>query len=85
MGSDLGQVLIVPRLPTTAVSAASHSPPAATKPSLRPAIPAAALEERLRQRFGTAALDAARALVADLLDDLGGTAAIQRREVRPPR
>jgi hypothetical protein len=44
-----------------------------------------ALEERLRQRFGTAALDAARTLLVDLLDDLGGTAAIQRREVRPPR
>lgn len=45
----------------------------------------AALEERLRQRFGTTALDAARALLADLLDTLGGAAAVQRREVRPPR
>lgn len=45
----------------------------------------AALEERLRQRFGTAALDTVRALLADLLDELGGTAAVQRREVKPPR
>ncbi|MGX1909945.1 hypothetical protein ACWIID_13915 [Streptomyces phaeochromogenes] len=45
----------------------------------------AALEECLRLRFGTTALATARTLLADLLDDLGGTAAIQRREVRPPR
>ncbi|MCX5602468.1 MarR family winged helix-turn-helix transcriptional regulator [Streptomyces phaeochromogenes] len=45
----------------------------------------AAQEERLRQRFGTTALDAARTLLAELLDDFGGTAAVQRREVRPPR
>ncbi|MCX4911534.1 hypothetical protein [Streptomyces sp. NBC_00878] len=43
------------------------------------------MPERLRQRFGTTALDAARTLLADLLDDLGGTAAVRRREVRPPR
>ncbi|MEU8866834.1 MarR family winged helix-turn-helix transcriptional regulator [Streptomyces umbrinus] len=45
----------------------------------------AAQEEHLRQRFGTTAIDAARTLLAELLDDLGGTAAVQRREVRPPR
>jgi DNA-binding MarR family transcriptional regulator len=45
----------------------------------------AALEDRLRQRFGAPALDAARALLADLLDTLGGAAAVRRREVRPPR
>lgn len=44
----------------------------------------AALEERIRQRFGSTALDAARTLLADLLDELGGTAAVQRREIRPP-
>ncbi|PIM70061.1 transcriptional regulator [Streptomyces sp. JV178] len=45
----------------------------------------AALEERLRQRFGAPALDAARTLLADLLDTLGGAVAVRRREVRPPR
>ncbi|MCI0386860.1 MarR family winged helix-turn-helix transcriptional regulator [Streptomyces sp. CNQ085] len=45
----------------------------------------ASLEERLRQRFGATALDAARTLLTDLLDALGGTAAVRRREVRPPR
>jgi hypothetical protein len=44
-----------------------------------------ALEDRLRQRFGAPALDAARTLLADLLDTLGGAAAVRRREVRPPR
>ncbi|MFJ8469397.1 hypothetical protein [Streptomyces swartbergensis] len=43
------------------------------------------MEERLRHRFGTTALNAARTLLADLLQDLGGTAAVQRRELRPPR
>ncbi|MET9849052.1 MarR family winged helix-turn-helix transcriptional regulator [Streptomyces ossamyceticus] len=45
----------------------------------------AALEDRLRQRFGAPALDAARTLLAELLDTLGGAAAVRRREVRPPR
>ncbi|MEU5539845.1 MarR family winged helix-turn-helix transcriptional regulator [Streptomyces sp. NPDC020362] len=43
------------------------------------------LEARLRDRFGAEAFDAARGLLADLLDELGGTAAIQRRDVRLPR
>ncbi|WP_116245011.1 MarR family winged helix-turn-helix transcriptional regulator [Nocardiopsis sp. FIRDI 009] len=43
------------------------------------------LEERLRQRLGSASLDTVRTLLADLLDELGGTAAVRRREVRPPR
>ncbi|MEV2231987.1 hypothetical protein AB0H69_25975 [Streptomyces phaeochromogenes] len=45
----------------------------------------AAQEESLRQRFGSAALDAARTLLTELLDSLGGTAAVQRSEARPPR
>ncbi|WP_017599594.1 MarR family winged helix-turn-helix transcriptional regulator [Nocardiopsis lucentensis] len=43
------------------------------------------LEERLRQRLGADSLDTVRALLADLLDELGGTSAVRRREVRPPR
>ncbi|MEV2275061.1 MarR family winged helix-turn-helix transcriptional regulator [Nocardiopsis sp. NPDC049922] len=43
------------------------------------------LEERLRERLGAESLDTVRALLADLLDELGGTAAVRRREVRPPR
>ncbi|MEU0008037.1 MarR family winged helix-turn-helix transcriptional regulator [Streptomyces sp. NPDC006314] len=45
----------------------------------------AALEERLRRHFGTEALGATRSLLADLLDELGSTTAVQRREVKPPR
>jgi DNA-binding MarR family transcriptional regulator len=45
----------------------------------------AALEERLRRRCGDEALGTARGVLADLLDELGGTAAVRRREVRPPR
>ncbi|MFJ8629289.1 MarR family winged helix-turn-helix transcriptional regulator [Streptomyces sp. NPDC093568] len=45
----------------------------------------AALEARLRRRSNPATFDTARTLLADLLDELGGTAAIQRRDVRPPR
>ncbi|MDX3861878.1 hypothetical protein [Streptomyces europaeiscabiei] len=55
------------------------------KPSPPPAMSGRHWKERLRHRFGTTALDAARILLADLLDDLGGAAAVQRREVRPPR
>lgn len=44
----------------------------------------AGLEARLRDRFGPTAFDAARALLADVLQELGGTAAIRRRDVRPP-
>ncbi|MDX3875708.1 hypothetical protein ACSCB1_36120 [Streptomyces europaeiscabiei] len=66
-------------------SAASLSAVAAMKPSPPPAMSGRHWKERLRHRFGTTALDAARILLADLLDDLGGAAAVQRREVRPPR
>ncbi|GAA5069141.1 DNA-binding MarR family transcriptional regulator [Thermocatellispora tengchongensis] len=45
----------------------------------------AALEERMRRRFGPGRLADARALLAEMLDALGGTAAVRRREVRPPR
>ncbi|MCF3136737.1 MarR family winged helix-turn-helix transcriptional regulator [Streptomyces olivochromogenes] len=43
------------------------------------------LEARLRERFGATAFDAGRALLVDLLDELGGTPAVRRRAVRPPQ
>jgi DNA-binding MarR family transcriptional regulator len=51
------------------------------------------LEARLRERsggtaFGGAhgtAFDVTRAVLVDLLDELGGAAAVHRRDVRPPR
>ncbi|WP_084963648.1 MarR family winged helix-turn-helix transcriptional regulator [Thermoactinospora rubra] len=43
------------------------------------------LEERFRRRIGEDQLGEARAVLADLLDELGGTGAVRRREVRPPR
>ncbi|MEV7083654.1 helix-turn-helix domain-containing protein [Streptomyces sp. NPDC093516] len=43
------------------------------------------LERRLRERSDPAAFDAARAVLVDLLDELGGTAAVHRRDIRPPR
>ncbi|WP_340561653.1 MarR family winged helix-turn-helix transcriptional regulator [Streptomyces sp. GSL17-111] len=45
----------------------------------------AALDERLRRRFGAPTVDAARALLAEVLEELGGTAAVRHRAVRPPR
>ncbi|WP_433337715.1 MarR family winged helix-turn-helix transcriptional regulator [Spirillospora sp. CA-294931] len=45
----------------------------------------AALEERLAARFGAGRLAEARALLTEMLDELGGVPAIRRREVRPPR
>ena len=45
----------------------------------------AALEERFKERAGAHRLQDCRGLLADLLDGLGGTAAIRHREVRPPR
>jgi DNA-binding MarR family transcriptional regulator len=43
------------------------------------------LEGRLRERSDPAAFDVARTVLVDLLDELGGTAAVHRRAVRPPR
>ncbi|MFB8245599.1 MarR family winged helix-turn-helix transcriptional regulator [Streptomyces sp. NPDC055952] len=51
------------------------------------------LEARLRERSERAAVDGAggtafdvtRAVLVDLLGELGGTAAVHRRDVRPPR
>ncbi|GHD54004.1 MarR family winged helix-turn-helix transcriptional regulator [Streptomyces galbus] len=43
------------------------------------------LERRLRERTGTPDFDAARSVLIGLLDELGGTAAVSRRDVRPPR
>ncbi|WP_304454929.1 MarR family winged helix-turn-helix transcriptional regulator [Nocardiopsis sp. YSL2] len=43
------------------------------------------LEERLRECLGDRGLDTARALLRELLDELGGTEAVRRRRVRPPR
>ncbi|MFB7723851.1 MarR family winged helix-turn-helix transcriptional regulator [Nocardia sp. NPDC056100] len=43
------------------------------------------LDRRLTERFGTEALDAVRSQLAELLAELGGTAAVARRAVRPPR
>lgn len=45
----------------------------------------AALEGRLADRFGEQDLAEHRDLLIRLLDDLGGTAAVERRAVRPPR
>ena len=43
----------------------------------------AALDRRLAHRFGTQHLAEHRDLLARLLDELGGTAAVERRAVRP--
>lgn len=43
------------------------------------------VEERLERRCGAERLAASRAVLVELLDELGGTAAARRREVRPPR
>jgi DNA-binding MarR family transcriptional regulator len=43
------------------------------------------VDERLASRFGEQRLAEHRELLARLLDELGGTAAVQRRAVRPPR
>lgn len=43
------------------------------------------VDERLARRFGERRLAEHRYLLARLLDELGGTAAVQRRAVRPPR
>ncbi|MGC5038262.1 MarR family winged helix-turn-helix transcriptional regulator [Streptomyces sp. DT190] len=43
------------------------------------------LEARLRERCDPAAFDVARTVLVDLLDELGGTEAVHRRDVRPPR
>jgi DNA-binding MarR family transcriptional regulator len=43
------------------------------------------LERRLRERGGEQRLAECRALLADLLDELGGTSAVHHRAVRPPR
>jgi DNA-binding MarR family transcriptional regulator len=45
----------------------------------------AELEDRLAERCGRPRLEKARALLAEALDELGGTAAVRRRDVRPPR
>jgi len=45
----------------------------------------AALDQRLASRFGEQRLTEHREILARLLDELGGTAAVQRRSVRPPR
>lgn len=44
-----------------------------------------ALEKRLAGRFGERRLADHRELLSRLLDELGGTAAVERRSVRPPR
>jgi DNA-binding MarR family transcriptional regulator len=44
-----------------------------------------ALDHRLARRFGSQHLAGHRDLLAQLLDELGGTAAVQRRAVRPPQ
>ncbi|MFF7871053.1 MarR family winged helix-turn-helix transcriptional regulator [Streptomyces qaidamensis] len=43
------------------------------------------LEGRLRDRCDPAAFDVTRTVLVGLLDELGGTAAVHRRDVRPPR
>lgn len=43
-----------------------------------------ALESRLAERGGKKRLDACRELLAELLDELGGTPAVRLRQVRPP-
>ncbi|MEU6082739.1 MarR family winged helix-turn-helix transcriptional regulator [Streptomyces sp. NPDC047108] len=45
----------------------------------------AALDDRLAVRFGARKLAEHRSLLARLLDELGGTAAVRRRDVRPPQ
>lgn len=45
----------------------------------------AALDRRLADRFGQELLAEHRDLLARLLDELGATAAVRRRAVRPPR
>jgi DNA-binding MarR family transcriptional regulator len=45
----------------------------------------AALDQRLARRFGKQRLIEHRHLLARLLDELGGTEAVQRRAVRPPQ
>ncbi|MFF4624151.1 MarR family winged helix-turn-helix transcriptional regulator [Nonomuraea jabiensis] len=45
----------------------------------------AALDRRLADRLGERHLAEHRDLLVRLLDELGGTAAVQRRSVRPPR
>ncbi|MQY05563.1 MarR family winged helix-turn-helix transcriptional regulator [Actinomadura macrotermitis] len=42
------------------------------------------LEERLRARCGEQGLDETRRMLVELLDELGGTEAVRRRDVRPP-
>ncbi|RVX41007.1 DNA-binding MarR family transcriptional regulator [Nonomuraea polychroma] len=44
-----------------------------------------ALEARLAGRGGKRRLEECRALLAELLDELGGAPAVRHREVRPPR
>ncbi|NBM19270.1 MarR family winged helix-turn-helix transcriptional regulator [Streptomyces sp. GC420] len=44
-----------------------------------------ALERRLTDRFGERCLAEHRDLLVRLLDELGGTPAVERRAVRPPR
>ncbi|MFC4493474.1 MarR family winged helix-turn-helix transcriptional regulator [Streptomyces ovatisporus] len=45
----------------------------------------AELEERLAARFGEGRLAEHRELLAELLQELGGTAVVRARRVRPPR
>ncbi|GAA2869109.1 MarR family winged helix-turn-helix transcriptional regulator [Nonomuraea rubra] len=45
----------------------------------------AAQEDRLAERGGRERVEACRALLAELLAELGGAGAVRRREVRPPR
>ncbi|MFD3454357.1 MarR family winged helix-turn-helix transcriptional regulator [Streptomyces sp. NPDC058691] len=44
-----------------------------------------ALEERLTRRCGAERLTAGRAVLAELLEELGGAEGVRRRDVRPPR
>lgn len=43
------------------------------------------LDARLRRALGAARVDAARTVLVDALDQLGGLDAVRRRGVRPPR
>jgi DNA-binding MarR family transcriptional regulator len=43
------------------------------------------LDARLRRRFGHARIDAARRLLLEVIEVLGGLDAIRERRVRPPR
>jgi DNA-binding MarR family transcriptional regulator len=45
----------------------------------------ARLERRLAKRYGARALEGARALLAEMLEELGGSAEVRARRVRPPR